>query len=86
MRIYYTAVDQGDGSMNVEFFDDPNSIRLLEEFIPEYYRGEGGSYFDVDSQPINITIETLESVKETLLLDWADPEEIEAFLARESAW
>lgn len=47
-RIYYTAVDNGDGSLGVEFFESQECINLLEDNYPEYYRGEGGGYFDVE--------------------------------------
>lgn len=63
MKIYFTGVDNGDGSIGVEFFDCFEAIELLEEVDYERYRGEGGGYFEVDSLPTNITILSLEDVK-----------------------
>lgn len=65
MRIYYTAMDCGDGSLHVRFFDDQRCIDLLEEHMPETYRGEGGSYFDCDNFSANV--DTLKEVLEEIM-------------------
>lgn len=62
MRVFYTAVDCGDGSCNVEFYESQECIDLLEEHDPECYRGEGGGWFDVESIS-GISITTLDEVK-----------------------
>lgn len=59
MIVYAVGVDQGDGSVSVEFFDDPKTIEYLEDKMPEYYRNEG--YYvtldiDLELNPgVNIT-------------------------------
>jgi hypothetical protein len=67
MRIYYTAVDCGDGSLSVNFYDSQEAIDLLEEYDLEGARGEGGSYFDIEGFATGITVETLEDVKDYLV-------------------
>lgn len=70
MRIYYTGVDCGDGSISVEFFESQECIDLLEEHEPESYRGEGGRWFDVDgSISITTQITTLKEVKARIAED-----------------
>lgn len=66
MRIYYTGVDQGDGSLSVEFYDSQEAIDYLESEVPEYYRGEGGGYFDCDnfSDFVYSLDDAIKSVKE----------------------
>ena len=49
MNIYYTGVDNGDGSLGVVFFDSKEAIEYLEEFNPETYRGEGGGQFTCEA-------------------------------------
>jgi hypothetical protein len=63
--IYYTGVDGGDGSISVEFFESQECIDLLEEAIPEYYRGEGGNSFTVTGET-DLEVTTLEEVKEQI--------------------
>lgn len=64
--IYYTAVDCGDGSLSVNFYDSHECIDLLEEYDLEGARGEGGGSFTVDGDIHGLTIETIEDVKEYL--------------------
>lgn len=49
MRIYYTAMDCGDGSLHVRFFDDENCVKLLNEHEPETYPEHSGGHFDCDN-------------------------------------
>jgi hypothetical protein len=63
MRIYYTPANQGDGSYTVHFFDDKDSIRLLEDEDPETYHCEGGGFFDCKEVPEGIQIRTFQQVK-----------------------
>lgn len=65
MRIFYTAVDCGDGSMSVRFFNNELCIKLLEQHDLKGFRGEGGGYFDCD----NFTgdFDTLEDVVKEIL-------------------
>jgi hypothetical protein len=65
-RIYYTGIDQGDGSVGVGFYESQQCIDLLEEHDPESYRGEGGGSFQVDGEIRGIYIQTLEEVKEEI--------------------
>ena len=66
ITIYYTGVDGGDGSVGVEFYECQECIHLLEEAIPEYYRGEGGQSFTVSEIPPQLDVGTLEEVKEKI--------------------
>ena len=68
MRIYYTAVDNGDGSLGVEFFESQECINRLEDTLPEYYRGEGGGYFDVFEIPIKMRLQTIEDVEQGIIM------------------
>ncbi len=61
MKLYYTGVDNGDGSIGVEFFDSQECIDLLEETDPERYRGEGGGWFETET-PIGL-YQTIDDVK-----------------------
>ena len=70
MRIYYTGVDAGDGSIGVEFFNSPECITLLEDAMPEYYRGEGGGSFEVGYFN-GINVETLQDVR-ARIKEWND--------------
>lgn len=65
MRIYYTGVDNGDGTLGVEFFDAKETIEMLEEHDFERYRGEGGFYFDCDTFSGRVT--TYEDAKHYLI-------------------
>lgn len=62
--IYYTASDNGDGSVSVSFYDSGECIDLLEKHDPESYRGEGGGSFCVDGEISGITVETRADVAE----------------------
>lgn len=64
--IYYTGTDGGDGSVGVGFYESQECIDLLEEKMPEYYRGEGGGSFTVEGEITGITVETLDEVKEQI--------------------
>lgn len=80
MKIYYCACDNGDGSMGVEFFDNPKSIELLEEYIPEYYRSDGGSSFEAES--FSLEVETLEMTIQNLIdCEYTDRQDITEFLS-----
>lgn len=48
MRVYATAVDFGDGSVGIRFFDDYRTIEKLMELDPETYRGEGWETLELD--------------------------------------
>jgi hypothetical protein len=64
--IWYTGTDGGDGSVGVSFYESRECIRLLEEYMPEYYRGEGGSYFTVEGE-CDIVPETMEDVIQEII-------------------
>lgn len=65
MRIFYTTVDNGDGSSSVQFFDSKECIKFLEDVDPEgYHAGEGGSWFDIEGTISGITILTMNDVLE----------------------
>lgn len=66
-RIYYTAVDNGDGSLGVKFFDT-DCVAKLDSADPEAYRGEGGSWFELpdNTEVNNLTIITEAEVNELL--------------------
>lgn len=49
MQIFYTGVDNGDGSIGVEFYNSRECIEFLELNLPESYRGEGGGSFECDN-------------------------------------
>lgn len=68
MRIYFMAVDHGDGSLGVAFYESKKCIELLEKHDPECYRGEGGGcmVFDGLDVPNGITVQTLEEVQEEI--------------------
>ena len=61
MKVFYTGVDNGDGSVSVAFFDSQMCIEVMEEFDPEAYRGEGGFYFEADNI-VGLDIHTIEDV------------------------
>jgi hypothetical protein len=65
MRIYYTAVDQGDGSLGVRFYESQECIELMEQYDLEGFRGEGGFFFDVEGSH-NIDVKTMDDVVQTL--------------------
>ncbi len=67
LKIYYTGVDQGDGSLGVEFFLDYHLIELLEEAEPEAYRGEGGGCFMVTGGISGMQIRTVTEVLEQIV-------------------
>lgn len=75
-RIYYTAVDNGDGYARVEFFSNKECIRELEDLEPEYYRGEGGGYFDITGEITNIKIYDMEYVNQRRLDLGMEPDDI----------
>lgn len=60
MRIYYTAMDCGDGSLHVRFFDDQRCIDLLNEHDPAGYPEYSAGHFDCDN--FTGTVSTLEEV------------------------
>lgn len=64
--IYYTATDDGDGSLGVSFYDSQEAIDLLEEHDLEGARGEGGGSFTVDGNVSGLHIETIDDVREYL--------------------
>lgn len=60
--IFYTAVDQGDGSAAVEFFEAQDCIDLLADADPERYAiGEGGGSFTVVGEH-DLEVRTMASV------------------------
>jgi hypothetical protein len=61
--IYFTGVDNGDGSISVSFYESQECIDLLEEHDPECHRGDGGGQFTVEGEIEGIEIETLEDVR-----------------------
>ncbi len=63
-RVFYTGSDGGDGSIGVEFYDSQECIDLLEEALPEDYRGEGGGWFDVEGEITGINIQTMNDVRQ----------------------
>jgi hypothetical protein len=65
--IYYTATDNGDGSLGVSFYDSQEAIDLLEEHDLEGARGEGGGSFTVDGTVHGLHIETIEDVSQYLV-------------------
>lgn len=70
--MYYTTVNNGDGSSSVEFFYDRESIELLEEHDPETYSGgEGGGSFQYSGDLVFayewLEPQTLEQVKADIL-------------------
>ncbi len=75
-RIWYTGTDGGDGSIGVSFYESQECIELLEEEQPEYYRGEGGSWFEVPDgvDVVGIEVQTLAQVREELDLEAEDEE------------
>lgn len=68
MRIWYTGTDNGDGSLSVSFYESQECIEKLEEAIPEYYRGEGGSWFEVPDGTVitGIDIQTVADVDQEI--------------------
>lgn len=57
MRIYYTTVNQFDGSYGVQFFDSQECIDILEDCDSDAYScGEGGGSFECD----NFSLEVLD--------------------------
>lgn len=74
--VYYTAIDSGDGSLRVEFFDSKECITLLEEYDLEGARGEGGGSFQVEGEITGLTIGTIEDVREYLTdMGWLEEDE-----------
>jgi hypothetical protein len=65
VKIYYTGVDTGDGSISVEFFNCQKCIHLLEDYFPEHYRGEGGGSFEVGYFN-GVRIQTLQDVEKLI--------------------
>lgn len=65
MRIYYTAMDCGDGSLHVRFFDDQRCIDLLTEHEPDSYPEYSSCYFDCDN--FTGTVSTLEEVLKEIM-------------------
>lgn len=63
MIIYYTGVDNGDGSLGVEFFDCRKAIDLLEQYDCERYRGEGGGQFACSEPPVGIEIQSMKDAE-----------------------
>lgn len=65
MRVYYSAVDHGDGSIGVRFYESQECIDLMEKYDLEGFRGEGGGYFDVFGEH-TIDVQTKEGVLQNL--------------------
>lgn len=63
-RIFYTVVNCGDGSYNVEYFLDRSLIDKLSDFDPEYYPSESDGCFDVFGRIEGIHITTAEEVNQ----------------------
>ncbi len=62
--MYYTTIDNGDGSSSTRFFESQECIDYLEDVNPEAFgAGEGGSWFEYEGT-ISIIPETLQEVME----------------------
>lgn len=61
-KIWYTGIDNGDGSLDVGFYNSQECIELLEKTFPESFRGEGGNYFFVGDYH-NLVIASIEDVR-----------------------
>ena len=66
-RIFYTSVDNEDGTLSTEFFYSAKTIDLLKEHYPNRYRDEdAGSFFVPKDFDIGLDIRYYEDVLEEI--------------------
>ena len=65
--MYYTTIDNGDGSSSTRFFESQECIDYLEDVNPEAFgAGEGGSWFEYEGT-ISIIPELFKEVWKNIL-------------------
>lgn len=59
MKIFYTVINNGDGSYGIEYFNDFAAIDLLSEDDPERYPSESDGSLIIDPETFNHEILTM---------------------------